>query len=354
MKKTVLFLITLILLSVLVSAQNDTASKYVEVIEMGENTTEAAPKITEEDAFHALVRAQEDIAQMQRANLGIVFTTDTLIKAKKAFAGENITAILQEIEKINDTAKKQYAMTLYLATLKAAAGETKVGENYTQVLELCDLIRQRKDEAYKLMDDLQLLKMELNSLNRTIANYTPADKLFADATTAFKEERYEEARQDISETYEVIQTITIESTRMRALLKASRRNLKNFVKDNWGKLIIGAIVLIFIICYIIDKKRYFKLKHKIKDWKIEQNVLQKLTKQAQRDYYQKGSISKSMFDIKLKKYKARETTIKEQMPVLLANKKKYQWPFIFRTIGWMFKKTGFSKNKNKGRPPQKK
>lgn len=327
---------------------------YVPVIEMGkkaienitvpENVTAPPVKIiTEEEAFNALVQAQDDVAEMQAAGLGADFVNDKLMEAKDAFAGANVSQALQQIGETQSEEQKKYAMGLYLAALEAArteAGEnyTKIGENYTKVVEISDLIRDRKEQAYKLMDDLELLELDMNALNRTIANYSAADYLYEKARTAFQEERYEESRDMINQTYESITTITIESTRLRALLKASKRTIVNFAREHWQGIIITAVVLVILGLYVYDKASFIRLKRKIKDMTIEDSTLMKLMKEAQKDYYQEGEISRKMFDIKMQKYKERKTEIKEQLPVFNAEKKEHEKLFVFRLIGGVLRK----------------
>jgi hypothetical protein len=324
----------------------------VPVIELGqkaaENTTvpvgvaEAPPVkiITEAEAFNALVQAQDDAAEMQAAGLGTDFVNDKLMEAKDAFAGANVSQALQQIGETKSEEQKKYAMGLYLAALEAArteAGEnyTKIGENYTKVVEISDLIRSRKEQAYKLMDDLELLELDMNALNKTIANYSLSDYLYIKARTAFQEERYEESRGLINQTYASITTITIESTRLRALLKASRRTIVNFTREHWLGIIITLAVLLTLGAYAQDKAALIRLKRKIKDMNIEDSTLLKLMKEAQKDYYQTGEISRKMFDIKMQKYKERKTEIKERLPVLNAEKKEHDKLFVLRMISWL-------------------
>jgi DNA-directed RNA polymerase subunit N (RpoN/RPB10) len=64
------------------------------------------------------------------------------------------------------------------------------------------------------------------------------------------------------------------------------------------------------------------LKKRIQDNEIEEEVLDDLMKKAQKDYFSKGTITKSTYEIKIVQYKKRIAEIKRENPVLEAKLQK--------------------------------
>ncbi|MEK6857114.1 MAG: hypothetical protein AABX39_00840 [Nanoarchaeota archaeon] len=93
----------------------------------------------------------------------------------------------------------------------------------------------------------------------------------------------------------------------------------SFVNRHKLGVSISAILLIIIAWVSYNETIIIVLKRKIEDYKTEQEVLKELIKKAQKDYYQDGSITKSIYEIKTGKYEEKQLKIKEQLPVLEIN-----------------------------------
>lgn len=293
-------------------------------------TATGIPAITEQDALAALAEIQKDIEDMKYAKIGTVYMQDRLYEAKEAYTGRNITQILAEINKLSNESRREYADLLIEATKNLAQNKTKIGENYTKTVEIAANVRARKNQAFAMMDELTLLELKIASLNRKIADYTESDRIYDRARAAFNEERYDESAGLINQTYSKITEITVESSRTRAVLKASQRTIGKLIQKYWPELIIAFIILSIIGIYGYDKIRYYKLRRRTKEMLAEQKAIDRLLKKAQAEYFQEGKISKATYTMKMTQLKERKSAIRSEYPVLEKELQDMKKPFALR------------------------
>ena len=62
-----------------------------------------AAEITQEQALDAVLRAENDIKEMDEAGFGTVHVRDLFLEAQDAFRGINLTKVLEEAKNITDT-----------------------------------------------------------------------------------------------------------------------------------------------------------------------------------------------------------------------------------------------------------
>ena len=316
------------------------ASAYVPVRYAGNETgaiteenltaTNSIPVITEEDALAALAEIQKDIEDMKYAKIGTVYMQDKLYEAKEAYTGRNITQILAEINKLSNESRREYADLLIEATKNLAQNKTKIGENYTKTVEIAANVRARKNQAFAMMDELTLLELKIASLNRKIADYTESDRIYDRAREAFNQERYDESAGLINETYSKITEITVESSRARAVLKASQRTIGKYAQKYWPELIIAFIILGITGIYGYDKIKYYRLHKRTKEMLAEQKAIDRLLKKAQAEYFQEGKISKATYTMKMTQLKERKSSIRSEYPVLEKELQDMKKPFALR------------------------
>lgn len=234
--------------------------------------------VTETEAIQAIVQAEKDIQEMVDAGFGIVFVNDTLLEARKALNASN----------------------------------------YSLVVEKTRMVSERKVQAYNISDSLRALELGIVELEKLDLNTSNVRELLDKSITAFKEERYEETEELIAEAYSELSNIRAEATIVQVRIRATRENIISFVQDNWLYLFIG-IAFASAIGYIIyNRIEIIKIRNKIKDLEIEQEVLKNLIKKAQLEHFQKRTLSRESYEIKIKKYRERMLEIKELLPVLKA------------------------------------
>jgi len=242
-------------------------------------------EISYETANNSLTRAEQDIREMEISGLGTFYVKDIYLEAEKAFNGK------------------------------------KTKENYALAIEKSDLIRKTKEKAYRLLDELELLGLKIDEFSNTSVNLTSAISSFNLAKQEFSDERYAKAEELINKSYLKIDDAVAESSRLNAMFKSSKRNIKYFVRNNFLEIIITLVILLVIGLIWHNEAAIKKYNKKIRDFETENAVLLNLIKKAQLDYYQDRKLSKSLFDIRLSKYQDKILMIKEKKPIIQSHLK---------------------------------
>lgn len=274
-----------------------------------ENTT--LENITQETALNAILQAESDIQEMQEAGFGIVWFNDTLIDAKKYFEGEDYTALLEEIGKISDAERREKAKSLLLEAQEKIGVEV----DYKKVLEKTKLISERKEKAYEIKDIIRASELRLQEFKQQGLDTTEAEEILSNAVNEFKNERFENIENIINTVDTKLIELSAETTIVRTIYRAGRENITSFVKEYYVPLLLlfGSLIAIAILLY--NRIKIAILRHRIRDMKVEKDVLEDLMKKAQTDYFAKGDITKQTFGIKTEKYKERLAEIKQKLPV---------------------------------------
>ena len=121
------------------------------------NETPNGTEITQEMALNALLQAESDMEELQEAGFNVAFVNDTIIEAKRYFKGEDYTALLAEVEKIEDNKKRGDARNLLFAAQEAAGVEV----NYARVVDLSNLVTERKRKTYGLNDEIRAAELRI-------------------------------------------------------------------------------------------------------------------------------------------------------------------------------------------------
>ncbi|MBI2085680.1 MAG: hypothetical protein HYT71_04165 [Candidatus Aenigmarchaeota archaeon] len=226
----------------------------------------------------AIMQAEKDINEMYNSGFGVVFVSDALLDAKKAFN----------------------------ATI------------YSVVFEKTSLISERKLRAYNISDSIGALKFGIEELETYNLNTSRARELLNKSAAAFRNERYDEAENLVKQGYTELTSMRAEATLVQVRIKAVRENIISFLVDNKTNITMGAIVLVAAVYLTLGKISAKRIKNRIKDLETEKIVLKNLMKKAQYEHFQKGTLPKESYGIKMGKYKERMLEIKELVPVLKA------------------------------------
>jgi|GEM_PF-5790570 len=292
--------------------------------------------ITQEDAKLALERANEIVSELARQGFSNLYVRDKYIEAKQAFEGENITKILSEINSIQNLTQRNYALSLLFGVKQVLNSsnltQEKIGNNYTKVFEYVIDIQKRQKQTYDIADAIKVLEFVVVPLNRSVINFSEVDAQFLEIQNRFKNEQFEGLLFLINSTYKKIDQTIIESTRARAIYKASKRTLINFVANNYKSLIIGTSILLVAGLILFNELRIISLSKKVIDKESEKKILFSLIKNAQQEYFTDGKISKRMYDSKIKQYREKIAKITTNAIVTLKNiekKEDYRSYYIF-------------------------
>jgi len=267
---------------------------------------------TREAALNALVEAKGAVEDMQYSGFSVTYVNDTFFTAQKFFEGENYSEILEDLDRIENESKREEARKLLEAVQTALSSKEEIKANYQEVLRLTDIIIDRKNEAYEINDLLRGLELKIDDYEKLDINTIKARGLFEEAKVAFKEDRYDDSRNLIDEGENLLEEARSEKT----IFNVAKSSSVGFFKANWFKMLLTLIILSLtglIIWYMVRK---ILIRNKVDGLKIEMDEIVNLMKKAQKDRFEYGKISESMYNLKMEKYKERMNKIKAKIPVL--------------------------------------
>jgi len=275
------------------------------------NETINDENITQETALNAILQAEKDMQEMQEESFGINWVNDTLIEAKKHFEGEDYTALLKELEQINDTERREKAKSLLLTAQKTIGVEV----DYEKVLEKTKEINDRKERAFEINDLIRASELRLNEFKQQGLDTTDAESILSNAINEFKNERFEDVEDILSSVDTKLIELSAETTIVKTIYRAGKENITSIIKERYRELLLllGSLLVIAILLY--NRIMISILRRRIRDMRVEKDVLEELMKKAQSDYYAKGDITKQTYQIKISKFKERLMEIKQNLPV---------------------------------------
>jgi hypothetical protein len=258
-------------------------------------------------ALDALIEAEANIFEVNKSGLNTFLLQDDLLEAKKYFLGKDFPALSKKVNNIQDVNRYDYAQVLLEDFTKRESSQRR-DINYTKVKEISKGISERKSKALELKDSINLLKGEEEKSQKKY-NTNDVVVLIMDAERALVEERYEEAEDLFGKAEESLGKASSEYLRLS-------RITGNFLTKYWWQSLIGIIILAYLIALGIKKGRVIRAKQKIVKDKLEIKTLKELMKRTQLKRFRKGKMSKSMYDIKMDKYRDKENKLKAEIPVL--------------------------------------
>lgn len=268
--------------------------------------------ISQENALNAILQAENDMKELQEQGFGIRWINDTLLEAKKYFEGANYTTLLEELEKINDTETKERARIL------VATAQEKIGVpvDYKQVLEKTAAIAERKAKTYELSDLIRSSELRIEEFKQEGLNTSEADVILANAVNEFKNERYEDVENLLATIDTKLIELSAETTMMKTIYRAGKVNIIAFFENHYKELLLllGSLSVIALLLY--NRIMIVILRRKIKDLKVEEDVLEELMKRTQADYFARANIPRHIFEVKIAKFKERLAEVKQTLPVM--------------------------------------
>lgn len=242
--------------------------------------------INSTQAENAINGAKADMQDMIKAGFNVVRVNDTINKAEQQFQAQ------------------------------LALEEKKGNPDYSLVTDEIKDVREIKNEAFKMSDELKVLGETLKEKENESVNLTQALILLDQAKKEFSDERYEQIPKIIDNCYSEISKIESESTTLRAFYLATTENLGDFLKRSW--LILISISFGVVVTFAVGRNAIsrHRIKSRIKKLEIERAVINDLVKKTQKDYFEKGDLSESSYKIKIKKFDEIIRDIDRQIPIL--------------------------------------
>ena len=267
-----------------------------------------AQNITRNDAVEAINQSELDMKEMMEAGFSVNYVNDTLISAKQALERADFAEILRS----NTTGE------LANQAKKALEGLNWKGFTYDEVINYTNKISSRKEQSFDLSDSIRALELKIGNYKGFGVSTSEAKDLLNKASTAFKEERYEDAEYFLLEANSNLEEKVAELTTLNIITETG----KGFLEKYWFEIIIFSVFISIAVLFNWIRIKKVRTIEKIKELKAEQKTLMNLMKEAQIDRYKKAEIPESIYNIKMRKYRERLTKIKETIPVLEAKLKK--------------------------------
>jgi len=205
----------------------------------------------------------------------------------------------------------QEASSLYLAQISL-----KGKGDFSTVTKRCDEISNLQELALSSSDLLESLKKFYQESLSSQIDTTNVDVTMLEIESEIKNERYERVASLIDMAYEQISTLRAENTQLTLFFKATGSGLKSFVLKH--RLEIAIIIVLFLSLFLIYRVAVKKwiLEKKIQKLEIRKSSLNDLIKKTQFNYFQKGSVSESDYNIRVKNFAELVRDIDRQLPLL--------------------------------------
>jgi hypothetical protein len=233
---------------------------------------------TEKGATDAISQAEKDVQEMQEMGFGVAYVNDVLVEAK---------------------------------------GALKRGE-YALAMEKAGEIGKRKQRAYAIRDSLRALELRIGEIDKRGLDTAEAAPLFGKASASFQNENYDESEKLIFQANGYLNDVEAEYSLLSARYDAARNNILSYLIRHRQEILITAAILLVIGLVSCNRIRVIRTRRKLKDMKLQKEVLADLIKKTQIDYFKKRVLLKETYDIRMKKYREMMLEIGETIPALQA------------------------------------
>ncbi len=248
---------------------------------------------------------------VQSQNLTVQENASTCLKESKVII-EELRVENFSVNRVGDL----YNETESIFNAQSALLEKTKKADFDVVFRNCKEIASLREQAFTARDAYtSLLRFYQDSISADM-NASTVDATIAEINSELVNERYEKVPQLVDNAYEQISLFRSENTRFKLLYKNTATGIKGFFINNWKTI---SLVLVFLfISYFSFRKPIKKkvLNHKIDKLNFRKKILKDLIKKAQKDYFQDGSISQSVFEIKMKNFGQLVRDIDRQIPLL--------------------------------------
>lgn len=248
----------------------------------------AAPSLDYNATLIALNQSRRDMQEMLEAGFSIARVNDTLSQAEQLF-------------------QAQYA-------LQKSGG----APDYSLILERTKEITNIRKHAEEVSDELKALGSRLKDAK----SGSEVHSIFNNAKKEFADERYDKVSALVEEAYSKITEEQAFQTRFIAIYEASTKTIVSFFKKNL-KIIMSIGASILIIYLIVHKKlKIFFINKKIDSLNFEKEILQKLIKKSQYEYFHLFKIPEELYHIRITKFGELIRDIDRQVPLLVEEREK--------------------------------
>ena len=211
--------------------------------------------------------ARGELSKMKAAGLSTNRVADTIETAEQLFEAEKI----KDLEGMNP--------------------------DYESVTKKAKEAISLSDQAFDVLDEFTVMKEIIEESKETL-DMDEMNLLIADAERELRDERYEKAVEKIEGIYTRMDEMQSIAFRTTAMYSAATDRLREFVVAFYKELalLIGTPIVLFLVFRKKIKKS--RIRRKIKNLELQKDVITEQIKQSQRDYFEKGLISETMFHVR--------------------------------------------------------
>ncbi|HLC87044.1 MAG TPA: hypothetical protein VJH65_02075 [Candidatus Nanoarchaeia archaeon] len=270
---------------------------------------------TREDALKELDNSLLIIPEMENNNFSTVYMLDLMTEAENVLEQVDYAMILRDpsLSEANKTDARKFLRFVDWKNL-----------SYSNVLFYTNEIKNRKERAFVIYDNLISLGLRFERLEKKGLDLADCRNLLDSATVSFHEDRYDESEGFLINAEKCLEEKNLELARLGAFAKGT----KTFIRDNWAYFLLFLIFISAIGFFSARKISKKLIERKIKKLKLEQSVLINLIKEAQYKRFKTKEIPEIIYNIRMNKYNNRIDEIKSILPVLepklMAMNKKFK------------------------------
>ncbi len=242
---------------------------------------------------NSLSKAEFKIKEMKEANLSTERVSDVYLKAKQLYDAQ--------------------------VALEKAGGKPDYSLAKKKIKKIEDL----KEKGFLLADELKALKLRIKESD---VNTTKAEIIYSEALKEFEDERYEKAKKLIEKTYTKLSELESTAARIGAFYEAVSKTFENFIRENFKKIISVILIISVTLIVLRNRIKIYRLKKKLRLLELRKEILKKLIKKTQSDYFEKGIIGEDTYTLRIDKFGELIRDINRQIPLVKANIAKVKKP----------------------------
>ncbi|MEI6731643.1 MAG: hypothetical protein WCK90_03090 [archaeon] len=269
----------------------------------------AAENATREDALNSISSSENVLQKAISVKLPIKYINDSLAEQNRVYLSAKYAEVLRDQ---TTTFQEQKAA-------KDALGLVNWQSiTYSDVVVIGNRVSARYNEMLNDLDLMLSLEIQVEGYRNKGLSVSVVEGAIADARTAFYDERLDDFNVTISRARDALET----QRQSTSTLSVLRTGTVSVFQRYWWELIILVVILIGLAMFAVKRIRIHNLRRRIKKMKAEAVVLVDLTKKAQEERFNAGTLSALVYNTRVSKYQARMNSIKEELPVLEAALRK--------------------------------
>ena len=174
--------------------------------------------------------------------------------------------------------------------------------DFSYILTNCEKFFEIENQAYLSRDMIKGLEEFYSDLSNEIREKEEIEKLFSEIYSEYENERYEKIEELVDEAYNLIIETKSSETALNIFYESTTKSIKNFFINNYKEIVFTFLILLILFLIFKNLIKRFFLNLKLDRLELRKEVLIKLIKEAQSNYFDKGNLSKDVYEIRLRKF----------------------------------------------------